>query len=160
MALALYLRGGPRTSHGYAINATPRPAPRGVPAGDRAPAAGFVYNHHRDAYILRGVGHRLGPVLRDRSAPRRRVRLARPEPEPMRTGRFRRGLARQEEPVPVAQADPVAASTAGGPRAPVGARGGPTVVGQAVDAPEHGEPPPSRKPAGRRGRPKAGGKKG
>ncbi len=159
VGLALFLRGGPNTSHGYAINATPRRRREVSPRVLGLLRPIFVYNHHRDAYVLRGVGHRLGPVLRDRSAPRRRARLARPEPEPERTGRFRRGPARRPEPAPLAEAEPVATSTAGGPRAPVGARGGLSIVRPAADAPEPGEPAPSRKPPGRRGKPKAGDKK-
>ena len=155
VALTLYLRGGPNTSHGYAIDATPRRRREVSPRLLELLRPVFVYNHHRDAYVLRGVGHRVGPVLRDRSAPRRRARLPRPEPEPARTGRFRRAR-RAGRAAPLTQAEPVAASTAAGPRAPVGARGGPTAVKQAADAPAPGEPQPSRKPAGRRGRPKAG----
>ena len=32
---------------------------------------GFRHDPSRDAYILRGIGHRAGPVLRDRLAPPR-----------------------------------------------------------------------------------------
>ena len=43
----------------------------------------FAYNHSRDAYVLRGVGRHLGPVLR----PDRRVGREQPE------GADRRGRA-------------------------------------------------------------------
>ena len=48
-----------------------------------ARALGFRHDPSRDAYILRGVGDRFGPVLRDKSAPPRL-------PLDMRSGRDRR----------------------------------------------------------------------
>ena len=48
-----------------------------------ARALGFRHDPSRDAYILRGVGDRFGPVLRDKAAPPRL-------PLDMRGGRDRR----------------------------------------------------------------------
>ena len=109
VCLAMYLRGGPPTAHGYAI--------KGAPRRRREVASWvltllwplFTYNEHRRAYVLRVVGTRRGPVLRRRRDPDEIAS------DPLRTGRFER--------VEPALDDPVLAEAA--PRAPVGARGRP-----------------------------------
>jgi hypothetical protein len=49
----------------------------------------FGYNYDRDAYVLRGIGRRFGPVLLE---DRRRHREADREPWPDRPARFSEGL--------------------------------------------------------------------
>jgi len=101
VALAMYLRSGPPTSHGYAVRTTPRRRRQVPPWVITVLSPLFTYNAHRRAYVLRGIGKRRGPVLRRR-----------PDPgEPQRTGRFQRPEPALEERVPEE------------PRAPVGARG-------------------------------------
>jgi hypothetical protein len=95
IGLKLYLRGGPRTAHGFTLSANPRRR-REVPGWVLTLSRPlFAYDARRHAYVLRGVGSRFGPVLRERRPP-----------VTERTGRFDR--AKQAE-----------------TRAPVGARGTP-----------------------------------
>ena len=62
-----YARSGPPMAYGYALGNEARRR-RHVPAWVIKPLAPlFTYNHHRDAYVLRGIGHRRGPVLKLRS---------------------------------------------------------------------------------------------
>ncbi|HEU0023335.1 MAG TPA: hypothetical protein VFQ12_01800 [Thermoleophilaceae bacterium] len=105
VGLGLYLRGGPSTAHGNTVRTTPR-ARHEVPGWALTLLwPFFTYDYHRRAYVLRGIGHRLGPVLRRR----------RPGPLPqVRTGRFDRVPPQPEE------ARAAAGAVA---RAPVGARG-------------------------------------
>ena len=64
--LVAYARSGPPTAYGYALGNEPRRR-RQVPASViRLLTPLFAYNHHRDAYILRGIGNRRGPVLKVR----------------------------------------------------------------------------------------------
>ncbi len=66
--LVAYSRSGPPTAYGYALGNEPRRR-RHLPASlIRLLTPLFAYNHHRDAYVLRGIGNRRGPVLKLRSA--------------------------------------------------------------------------------------------
>lgn len=101
VALAMYLRSGPPTAHGYAVRTTPRRRRQVAPWVITGLRPFLAYNAHRRAYVLRGIGKRRGPVLRRR-----------PDPdETPPTGRFQRTEPAPEERVPDE------------PRAPVGARG-------------------------------------
>ena len=54
--LVAYARSGPPTAYGYALGNEPRRRRR-VPASViRLLTPLFSYNHHRDAYVLRGIG--------------------------------------------------------------------------------------------------------
>jgi hypothetical protein len=64
--LVAYTRSGPPTAYGYALGNEPRRRRRVPPSVIRALTPLFAYNHHRDAYVLRGIGNRRGPVLRVR----------------------------------------------------------------------------------------------
>jgi hypothetical protein len=101
VAVAIYVRGGTSAARGRGPRrATPRPRRHVSPWMLTLLRPLFTYNVHRDAYVLRAIGTRRGPVLR----------LRRPEPElePARSGRFDR-----EQPSPVAVATPQAAPPRG-----------------------------------------------
>jgi uncharacterized membrane protein YgcG len=100
VGLAIFVRGGPTTAYGYVVNATPRRRRRVRPWVLTVLRPFFVYNHHRDAYVLRGVGNRVGPVLR-----RREERGERRDglPPVRRTGRFQRI---EVEPPPIPEPPP------------------------------------------------------
>ena len=134
VALAMYLRGGPPTAHGYAIHTTPRRRREVSPWVIALLRPAFAYNQHRRAYVLRGIGNRLGPVLRRRREPEELL------PEPRRTGRFQRAEPGPGEPGVGEPSEPITA--AAGPRAPVGAR----------------ERPRSKPPPGKRGKPEDAGR--
>ena len=101
VALAMYLRSGPPTSHGYAVRTTPRRRRQVPPWVITVLSPLFTYNAHRRAYVLRGIGKRRGP-----GAP------APPRAPASRSAR-------------VASRGPSRSSRSGPeePRAPVGARG-------------------------------------
>jgi hypothetical protein len=85
---ALYSRSPPSSSRNRTVRATPRTRRYVAPGLLRALRPLFVYNHNRDAYILRAVGKRIGPVLR--SSEERRERSGRfdrevPAEEPVET---------------------------------------------------------------------------
>ena len=67
--LVAYARSSPPTAaYGYALGNEQRQR-RHVPAVViRLLTPLFAYNHHRDAYVLREIGHRRGPVLKLRSS--------------------------------------------------------------------------------------------
>lgn len=96
VAFALYARGAPATAYGYALHVRARPRREVPPWALSLLRPLFEYHFRRDAWVLRGIGNRVGPVLRPR------VEIADPipetPPEPRRTGRFERtGEPRQEE---------------------------------------------------------------
>ena len=103
-----YARSGPPLAYGYALGNEARRR-RHVPAWViKLLTPLFAYNHHRDAYVVRGIGHRRGPVLKLRSpaeelpAPRpARVRTA-AAPLGARSDAMPARLAR--EPAPAARA--------------------------------------------------------
>ena len=78
VGLALYSRSEPASSRNRALRAKPRRRRHVAPWVLRVVRPLFVYNHNRDAYILRAVGKRIGPVLRSR------------DETPPRSGRFDR----------------------------------------------------------------------
>ena len=84
VGLALYSRSAPASSRNRAVRAKPRPRRRVAPWVLSAVRPLFAYNHNRDAYILRVVGKRIGPVLRSR------------DDVPARTGRFDREVPADE----------------------------------------------------------------
>jgi hypothetical protein len=84
VGLALYSRSAPASSRNRALRAKPRPRRHVAPWVLSAVRPLFVYNHNRDAYILRAVGKRIGPVLRSR------------DEAPPRTGRFDREAPAEE----------------------------------------------------------------
>ncbi len=64
VGLVAYARSGPPMAYGYALGNEQRRR-RHVPASViRLLTPLFAYNHHRDAYVLRGIGNRRGPVLK------------------------------------------------------------------------------------------------
>ena len=66
--LVAYTRSGPPTAYGYALGNEPRRRRR-VPASViKLLTPLFSYDRHRDAYVLRGIGKRTGPVLKLRAA--------------------------------------------------------------------------------------------
>ena len=83
VGLALYSRNESSSSRNRVFRATPRPRRYVSPRALKLLSPLFAYNHNRDAYILRGVGKRFGPVLRSSE-----VRT--------RTGRFDREQAVDE----------------------------------------------------------------
>ena len=64
--LVAYARSAPPTAYGYALGNEPRRRRRVPPSVIRVLTPLFAYNHHRDAYVLRGIGNRRGPVLKVR----------------------------------------------------------------------------------------------
>jgi hypothetical protein len=78
VGFALYSRNESSSSRNRVSRATPRTRRYVRPWVLTALKPVFVYNHNRNAYILRGMGKRVGPVLRNRD-----------ERSP-RTGRFDR----------------------------------------------------------------------
>jgi hypothetical protein len=84
VGFALYSRNESSSSRNRVFRATPRPRHYVSRRTLSLLRPLFAYNHNRDAYILRGVGKRVGPVLRD-SEPR------------TRTGRFEREQAPAED---------------------------------------------------------------
>jgi len=84
VGLALYSRSAPASSRNRALRAKPRPRRHVATWVLSAVRPLFVYNHNRDAYILRAVGKRIGPVLRSR------------DEAPPRTGRFDRDAPAEE----------------------------------------------------------------
>jgi hypothetical protein len=62
--LMAYARSGPPTAYGYALGHEPRRRRRVRSSAIRVLSPLFAYNHHRDAYVLRGIGNRRGPVLK------------------------------------------------------------------------------------------------
>ena len=85
VGLALYSRSAPASSRNRALRAKPRRRRHVAPWVLRVLRPVFVYNHNRDAYILRAVGKRIGPVLRSR------------DDVPPRTGRFDREAPAETE---------------------------------------------------------------
>jgi hypothetical protein len=79
VGVALYSRSPPASSRNRTVRTTPRTRRYVAPRLLRALRPVFVYNHNRDAYILRAVGKRIGPVLR--SSEDRRERSGRFERE-------------------------------------------------------------------------------
>ncbi|MBN1529513.1 MAG: hypothetical protein JW895_10665 [Thermoleophilaceae bacterium] len=73
VGFALYSRNESSSSRNRVVRATPRRRRYVPPWTLRAMKPLFAYNHNRDAYILRGVGKRFGPVLRNRDEQRRRT---------------------------------------------------------------------------------------
>jgi hypothetical protein len=87
VGLALYSRSAPADSRNRALRAKPRPRRHVAPWVLSALRPFFVYNHNRDAYILRAVGKRIGPVLRSRGdVPPRTKRFDREAPAESETG--------------------------------------------------------------------------
>ncbi len=88
MALAVYARSAPGGAYGYSIDVRPRPRRSVSPLVLTLLRPLIKYHYRRDAWILRTVGDRVGPVLRPRDHP------ARPDshspPQPSRIGRFDR----------------------------------------------------------------------
>ena len=65
--LVAYTRSGPPTAYGYALGNDQRRRRR-VPASVIRLLTPFSYSHHRDAYVLRGIGNRTVSVLKLRAA--------------------------------------------------------------------------------------------
>ena len=84
VALAVYARGAPATAYGYALDVRARPRREVHPRVLSLLRPLFEYHFRRDAWVLRGIGNRVGPVLRPRAEP------GEPPPEPRRSGRFDR----------------------------------------------------------------------
>ena len=98
VAFALYARGAPATAYGYSLDVRPRPR-RDVPPWLLVLLRPlFEYEFRRDAWVLRGIGNRVGPVLRPRAEPEQSPS------EPRRTGRFDRTDEPLSEPAPDAPA--------------------------------------------------------
>ncbi len=87
-ALAVYARGAPGGAYGYSIDERPRPRRSVPPLALTLLRPLFRYHYRRDAWILRSVGDRVGPVLRPRDHPVEAH--AEPPAPPRRTGRFER----------------------------------------------------------------------
>ena len=87
-SLAVYARGAPGGAYGYSIDVRPRPRRSVPPLALTLLRPLFRYHYRRDAWILRSVGDRVGPVLRPRDHPVEAH--AEPPAPPRRTGRFER----------------------------------------------------------------------
>jgi hypothetical protein len=96
MALAVYARSAPGGAYGYSMDDRPRRRRTVPPAALALLRPLFKYHYRRDAWILRAVGDRIGPVLRPRDHPAQAD--ADGPPEPRRTGRFER-IENDREPV-------------------------------------------------------------
>ena len=67
VGIALYNRSASVSSRSRPVRSTPRSRRYVAPWVLTVLRPLFTYNQHRDAYILRGVGRRTGPVLRNRA---------------------------------------------------------------------------------------------